>query len=167
MHVIVFALHRPQCPAKAGLIARSSIRDGVRFASCWPTSWLNVAGGLSKSLLCFQARRARLAAMSMLAIGVIKRPSFALHAAMAIMPTLTQRSIFYGVRTCALKPVEGYRKRPVEAGTIRSAAQGCSQEPSAFRPERKSARTHPPRNQRVLPKDGLLMPPSGWRRPHG
>ena len=94
---------------KPGLIARSSIRDGVRFAECWPTSWLNVAGGLSKSLLCFQARRARPAAMLMLAIGVIKRPSFALRAAMPIMPTLTQRSIFYGVRTCALKPVEGHR----------------------------------------------------------
>src|SRR5215475_12430857 len=47
--------------------------------------------------------------MLMLAIGVIKRPSFALRAAMAIMPTLAQRSIFYGVRTCALKPVEGHR----------------------------------------------------------
>ena len=57
---------------KPGLIARSSIRDGVRLAECWPTSWLNVAGGLSKSLLRFQARRARPAAMLMLAIGVIK-----------------------------------------------------------------------------------------------
>src|SRR5262249_38124712 len=86
----------------------SSIRDGVRFAECWPTSWLN-AGGLSKFLLRFRARRARPAAMLMLAIGVIKRASFALRAAMPIMPTLTQRSIFYGVRTCALKPVEGHR----------------------------------------------------------
>ena len=86
-------------------------------------TWLNVAGGLSKSVLCFQARRARLAAILMLAIGVIKRPSFALRAAMAIMPTLTQRSIFYGVRTCSVEACGGTpRKRPVEAGTIRSAA---------------------------------------------
>jgi len=64
----------------------------------------------------------------MLAIGVIKRPSFALRAAMAIMPTLTQRSIFYGVRTCSVEAWRDTAQAQLEAvlGNLRpSGRRGC------------------------------------------